>query len=54
MDVGDEVNLLISYKASGFEMMEYMLINGTYQEYYWPYEGTTQQDANSVTITMVN
>ena len=54
VDAGDEVKLAITYKAAGFETIEYMLINGSYQEYYWPYEGTSQQDANYVTITMVN
>ena len=54
VDVGVEVDLVISYQASGFDTMEYILINGTYQEYYWPYDGTASQDANCVTITMVN
>ena len=54
MDVGNEVSLVISYKASGFDTMEYMLINGSYQEYYWPYDGDSQQDANYVIITMEN
>ena len=51
---GDEVKLAVTYKAAGFETIEYMLINGSYQEYYWPYTGSSQQDANYVTITMVN
>ena len=50
----DEVKLAVTYKAAGFETMEYMLINGSYQEYYWPYTGDSQQDANYVIITMVN
>lgn len=51
---GEEVRLAVTYRAAGFETIEYMLINGSYQEYYWPYAGSTQQDANYVIITMVN
>ena len=54
VDAGAEVKLAVTYKAAGFETIEYMLINGSYQEYYWPYSGTSQQDANYVIITMVN
>ena len=54
IDAGEEVKLAITYRAAGFETIEYMLINGSYQEYYWPYDGTSQQDANYVIITMVN
>ena len=54
VDAGTEVKLAITYKASGFETIEYMLINGSYQEYYWPYGGSSQQDANYVIITKVN
>lgn len=51
---GDEVKLATTYRAAGFETIEYMLINGSYQEYYWPYDGESQQDANYVIVTMVN
>lgn len=54
MSVGDEVQLAITYTATGFENREFLLINGSYMEYYWPYEGATEQDANYVIITMVN
>ena len=54
VEPGEEVKLAITYKAAGFETIEYMLINGSYQEYYWPYNGASQQDANYVIITMVN
>ena len=54
VEAGDEVKLAITYKATGFETIEYMLINGSYQEYYWPYTGQSKQDANYVIITMVN
>ena len=50
----DEVKLAVTYKAAGFDAIEYMLINGSYQEYYWPYAGASVQDANYVIITMVN
>ncbi len=54
MEVGDEVQLAISYTALGVESSEFLLINGTYQEYYWPYDGVSSQDANYVIITTVN
>ena len=54
VDAGEEVRLAVTYKATGFETIEYMLINGSYEEYYWPYEGTSPQDANYVIITMEN
>ncbi len=54
VDAGAEVKLAVTYRAAGFETIEYMLINGSYQEYYWPYGGSSQQDANYVIITMVN
>ena len=54
IDAGEEVKLAITYRAAGFETIEYMLINGSYQEYYWPYAGESAQDANYVIITMVN
>lgn len=54
IDNGEEVKLAVTYKATGFETIEYLLINGSYKEYYWPYSGTSQQDANYVIITMVN
>lgn len=54
MSVGDEVKLAISYRAAGFETIEYMMINGTDQSFYWPYAGADQQDTDYVIITMVN
>lgn len=54
VEAGDEVRLAMTYRAAGLETIEYMLINGSYQEYYWPYAGESQQDANYVIITMVN
>lgn len=54
MQVGDEVELELAYSATGAEIIDYLLINGSYNEYYWPYEGSKTQDANYVIITMVN
>ena len=54
MPVGEEVNLAISYKATGLTESEFLLINGSAQNFYWPYGGTSAQDANYVIITMVN
>lgn len=54
MEVGDETKLAISYTASGLVESEFLLINGSTKNYYWPYSGTSAQDANYVIITMVN
>ena len=54
MDVGKEVMLAISYLASGLSESEFLLINGSNLDFYWPYPGATKQDANYVIITMVN
>lgn len=54
MMAGEEVNLAISYTAVGLNESEFLLINGTDQSFYWPYSGTSQQDADYVIITMVN
>ena len=50
MDLGDSVNLAITYTPSGFTENEYLLINGSYPDYFWP--GSTSE--NYITITMVN
>lgn len=50
MDPGEVVNLAITYTPSGLAEIEYLLINGSYPEYYWP-ESTSE---NYITITMVN
>lgn len=54
MTAGDEVALAISYTATGLSESEFLLINGSNNSYYWPYTGSSQQDANYVVITMVN
>lgn len=54
MPVNKEVMLAISYTASGLTESEFLLINGSNQEYYWPYAGTSAQDAEYVIITMKN
>lgn len=53
IDIGKEVRLSITYTASGLEVLEYLMINGINTDYFWPYAGTSQQDANYVIITMV-
>lgn len=54
MPVDGEVDLAISYTATGLTESEFLLINGSSQSFYWPYSGTSAQDANYVIITMVN
>ena len=54
MEVGKETMLAISYTASGLVESEFLLINGSTNNYYWPYSGSSAQDANYVIITMVN
>ena len=54
MQVGDEVQLEIAYSATGAEIIDYLMINGSFNEYYWPYDGASVQDDNYVIITMVN
>lgn len=48
--VGNTVDLAITYQPDFVTTSEYLLINGSSGNYYWP-EST---DANFVTITMVN
>ena len=50
VQIGEKVNLAITYTPSGLEEMEYLLINGSYNNYFWP----GSDDENFVTITMVN
>lgn len=54
MGIGEEVELAIPYTSTGMTQNEFLLINGTTLEYYWPYSGASTQDANYVIITMVN
>lgn len=54
MTIGEEVNLAISCTATGLSESEFLLINGTDQNFYWPYTGDGQQDADYLIITMVN
>lgn len=46
----DKVKFSITYTPSGLEEAEYLLINGSHGNYYWP----GSEDANYVIITMVN
>ena len=48
--IGNTVDLAITYKPDFMTASEFLLINGSSGNYYWP--GST--DANFVTITMVN
>ncbi len=50
MSVGDKVNLAITYTPGGMMESEYLLINGSDGDYFWP-ESTSE---NYITITMVN
>ena len=54
IQAGEEVMLAITYRAAGFDTVDYMMINGTDRNFYWPYSGTSVQDADYVIITMVN
>lgn len=46
----DKVNLAITYTPSGLTEIEYLLVNGSSSDYFWP-ESFSE---NYVTITMVN
>ena len=50
LDAGDVVNLAITYTPGGLTENEYLLINGSHLDYFWP--GSSNE--NYVTITMVN
>ena len=50
MDMNDVVNLAITYVPGGLSESEYLLINGSYGDFFW--DGSTSE--NYVTITMVN
>lgn len=50
LSAGDQVKLSITYTATLTGLMEYLLVNGTKDKFYWP----GSDDANYVIITMVN
>ena len=50
MDMNDVVNLAITYVPGGLTESEYLLINGSYGDFFW--DGSTSE--NYITITMVN
>ena len=50
MAIGEFVNLAITYTPGGLSESEYLLINGSYPDFFW--NGSTSE--NYVTITMVN
>ncbi len=53
VDVGVEVRLAITYKPIWSDVSEFLMINGTGEDCYWPYDGASQEDENYVIITMV-
>lgn len=53
VDVGEEVRLAITYKPIWSDVSEFLMINGTGEDCYWPYDGASQEDENYVIITMV-
>ena len=52
---GSEVELGVTYSPdfSIDGQYEFLMINGSQNNWYWPYEGASQQDANKVIITVV-
>ena len=48
--IGEDVELALTYKPGLIDSHEFLLINGSAGNYYWP----SSTDANFVTITMVN
>ena len=50
---GDEVELAISYSPDFLsDRYDYLMINGSQNNYHWPYDGVTVQDPNKVIITV--
>lgn len=56
LEPGSEVELGITYSPdfSVDGKYEFLLINGSQNNWYWPYEGDSQQDANKVIITVTD
>ena len=50
MTAGEVVNLAVTYTPNGLTASEYLLVNGSHQDYLW--EGSSSE--NYITITMVN
>lgn len=50
MNPDETVNLAITYTPGGLTESEYLLINGSHQDYFWP----SSTSENYITITMVN
>jgi len=48
--IGETVNLALTYKPELIDSHEFLLVNGSTGNFYWP----SSTDANFVTITMVN
>lgn len=54
LEEGKEVELSVTYSPKGSVdgQYEFLLINGSQNNWYWPYEGASKQDANKVIITV--
>lgn len=55
LEAGKEVELAVTYSPdfSTDGQYEFLLINGSQNNWHWPYEGASQQDANKVIVTVV-
>lgn len=55
LEVGKEVELAVTYSPdfSTDDRYEFLLVNGSQNNWYWPYNGASQQDANKVIVTVV-
>lgn len=50
---GDEVELGITYAPDYLQdIYDYLMINGSQGNYYWPYDGSSEQDPDKVIITV--
>lgn len=54
MFLNEEIKLSVTYEVTLTGLLEYLLVNGAKDKFYWPYTGSSAQDANYVIITMVN
>ena len=55
LEAGKEVELAVTYSPdfSTDGQDEFLLINGSQNNWHWPYEGASQQDVNKVIVTVV-
>ncbi len=53
LKAGDEVELGITYASDYLpDVYDYLMINGSQGNYYWPYDGSSEQDPDKVIITV--